>query len=144
MKDIDEHFRFYFNSECKKVLLVFSNVYNLTCEKIEIIFNALPMENEKIVIGIDTRDNLCYFGLNAQSIDFFSEINFDNLSGEYLIKKIAAENLEILLLDNNYICNDLIDVKSIYNKYKFSQSKYHSNYIHNLFNHLTDNYRNLL
>lgn len=142
--EIEEHIRFYFNNECKKVLLLFSNVYNLTCENIETIFNALPLENEKIIIGVDRRDTLCYIALNAPKIDVFSELDFEDLTGEYLIKKLAVENTEILLMDDTCICYDLSDVKSIYNKYRFIQSKYHSNYIYNLFNHLNENYRSIL
>ncbi len=144
MKDVIDRIELNAENDHKKILILFSNVFNMTNEKVESILHALPSESEKIIIGTDKRDNICFIGASLKKGDIFSEIKFENLTGEYLIKKFTSEDLEILLLSDSDICYDLKDVKAIYNKYKPSLQKFHGTYTHNLINHLTENYRSIL
>jgi len=131
-------------NEYKKVLILFSNVYNIYDKKIESIFNALPSESEKIIIGTDRRDNVCYIGMSMPKKSNLNELKLENVSGEYLLKHFSNEEIEILLQADSDICFDLTDVKTIYNKYKSTQQKFLGSYTHNLINHLTENYKNIL
>ncbi len=143
-EETQNHIENYLKNDFKKVLFLFSNLYSLDLSLIESIFNSIPLDSEKIVIGLNKNDKVCFVGLNSPKIELFKNLKGNDLQGEYLIKKATYENAEIQIYDNANICTNIEDVKELYRLYKLSSNKHYSAQYIACFNYLIENYKSLL
>lgn len=111
---------------------------------IDFIFNALPLDSEKLIIGMDNFYNLALIETNDQNIILSDVIYLTNSNSEYLFKDIINQNTEILLLNEFKVCKNLQDILYAYRHFKEIGNRHNNIYINQFLSHFSEKYKGSL
>lgn len=124
----------YTRNDYTKIIFLTNTIYKLDHSSIEFIFDSIPVDTEKAVIGIDKLRRICCIGTNDLRLFDWNFILRNLNQDEILLKHLLQQDIEISLFDEFYLCKNLDDVKSLISYYKNSPLRYKSIYVNQLLN----------
>jgi hypothetical protein len=123
-------------------LLVFSNVIGYTGEDMNKYLNLLKIEDESLLIGRGSRNNIAMLGFNSVPQNLLEEVKHADFSYELFLSKLRGVDYFIHTVNNLIMINDKEDFKRLYSELSKKESiKYCSHEIHENFTHLFIEYK---
>lgn len=124
----------YTRNDYTKIIFLTNTIYRLNHSSIEFIFDSIPEDSEKVVIGIDKIRRFCCIGTNDPRLFDWNFILRNSNQDEILLKHLLQQDIEISLFDEFYLCKNFDDVKSLISYYKNSPLRYKSIHVNQLLN----------
>ncbi len=139
--EIKRIFEIYTKNDYAKIIFITNTIYKLDQYSIEFIFDSIPVDTEKIVLGLDRTKRVCCIGTNDLRLLDWNFILRNLNEDEILLKHLLQQDFEISLIDEFNICRNIEDVKSLLSYYKNSSLKYKSIYVNQLLNYFLDRFK---
>jgi glycosyltransferase A (GT-A) superfamily protein (DUF2064 family) len=134
-----------FFNESTNNLIILSDSIGITCEDIQKAFNLLQIDDEVIVLGKTNNDKVAFIGFNSFNKELFYDIEWDNLTYDYLLAKVNKHENLIHVLGNYMLINSIVDFKNLYAELSRKESlAYCSQNMHERFTNLFIEYKELL
>lgn len=139
--EIKKIFENYTKNDYAKIIFIINTIYKLDHNSIEFIYDSIPIDTEKIVLGLDKTKRVCCIGTNDLRLLDWNFILRNLNEDEILLKHLLQQDVEISLIDEFNVCRNFEDVKSLLSYYKNSPLKYKSIYVNQLLNYFLDRFK---